>query len=405
MVSISKKIKTLKKKMQVAIVSFGVFFASCFCFCSGITHESTSIEKTSNEIANYIAPNSKTGYLSIEVSPNSVENAKKMPNTYDEYLYWKYIFRHSNFSYFSSVNAGKKYDCRYNEIDHSENITFVCCGYNSNPEFEGFYKHEVYDIKLMFKGKNVINKGAINFFAISQTRADMLLEKRGEKRDSEGKYSILQYEKLLGTDTEISIDKNTSNFTISNVYFESGDFHNNLICNFGEYALSYINFPATVKLESTFIFNSYDFQNIHKIKRMRSYFDSENFSFSLCTYNLNNKKAILSDLLDYKQIFGKNLGNNVLSVFVLIIGFLLMLFSCIFAYQMDQIHDIKYLIFVICSFLLPYFLFYLINSFHKIIFLFSHFSLIAYMFFAVLCLSTLLLILFKRKGETIRKIL
>lgn len=405
MISIFRKVLSLKRATQIAIAAFGVIVSSCLCFCSGITHQSTIIEKASNGISDYVTSNSKTGYMAINVSPNTVENAKKMPNTYNEYFYWKYIFRHSDFSYFSSVNAGKKHDCYYTEIDNKENITFICCGNNSNPEFEGFYKHEVYDIKLMFKGKNTINKGAISFFAISQTRADMLLSKRGEKKDFEGKYGILQYEKLLGTDTEIIIDGNFFLFTISNIYFESGDLHNNLTNNFGEYVLSYIIFPSVVKLESTFIFNSYDFQNKHKIERMRHYFDSENFSFSLCSYNLSSEKASLSEALNYKEIFSKNLGNNVLSILTLFAAFLLMLFSCIFIYSAKQIHHIKYLLFVICSFVGIYLLFSLIDFFSRTTILFSHFSLVAYMFFVVLFICTLVLILFKAKGDKIRKIL
>ena len=399
---ISNIIKKWKKLKQLLVCSIGLFCASIGCFCSGLISENSIIESTGVDISNFITSNSKTNYISIQVSPNDLEAKKAMPNTYYEYFYWKYIFRHSDFSFLSTVNGGKTHECYFDEIDVKDNISFVFCGNNSNNEFEGFYKHEVYDIKLMFKGVNQIQQDAINFFAISQTRANQILKNRGEHTDSEGNFSFEQYKKLLGTNTQIKIDGGQYLFTISNVFFETGQFHENVSQNFGEYVISYIYFPEFLKTESTYIFNTYDYQNIHKIKRMREIFKTANYSFNLSTFNLKNDNVNLMDVFNYNYVFGENIGNWPASLLILALSFGVLFASLYVLFLSEKIHNLKNLFFVVSSFLLPYVVLSIINIFIKIPLLFSYFSLFSYIIFLLMLVFVLTLILFKKRGDTIR---
>lgn len=399
------RIKKWRKIIQLLVSSVGLFCTGCICFCSGITNESSIVELAATNITKFVLSNSETNYISIQIASNNSDAKKTMPNTYNEYFYWKYIFRHSDFGYLSTVNGGKTHECYFKEIDTSENISFVFCGNNSNPEYEGYYKHEVYDIKLMFKGKNTINHDAINFFAISQTRANQLLTKRGEPTDDSGNYSLQQYEKLLGTNTELEIDNIPYLFTISNVYFESGEFHSNVSTNFGEYVVSYIHFPDSLETEATYIFNTYDYQNIHKIKRLRAIFDSANFSFSLSPFNLKNGDYKLSDVFNYNYIFSNNVGNSFVSISLLIFSFIVLAISLYILWLSESIHNIKNIIVVSCSFLLPYLLLSVINLVSKIPLIYSYFSLIFYLIMFVILITVLVLILFRKRGDLIRKLL
>lgn len=400
-----KIISKWKRITKLLVGSIGLFCASCMCFCSGITNENSIIESAAVSISNFASTNTKTSCLSIQVSPKNADAKKTLPDTYNEYFYWKYIFRHSDFSFLSTVNGGKTHNCYFDEIEANNNISFIFCGNNSNKAYEGFYKHEVYDIKLMFRGINSINKDAINFFAISQSRADQLLLKRGELPDDDGKYGISQYEKLLGTNTQLNIDSQPYLFTISNVFFESGTLHNNLEQNFGEYVISYIRFPDLLEFEATYIFNTYNYQNIHKIKRMREIFNSANFSFNLSSYNLNNNNTQLSDVFNYSYIFGGVIGNNFLSIFLLIMSFVLLVTFLYFIWLCESIHNIKNIAIVVVSFLLPYIILSLINLIINVPLAFSYFSLVPYLIMTIIFILVLVLILFRKRGESIRKLL
>lgn len=401
----SNRIKKWKKITQLLVASIGLFCSSCVCFCSGTVNENTIIESTAVDVSKYVSLNSKTKYLSIQVSPKNAEAKRLLPNTYNEYFYWKYIFRHSDFGFLSTVNGGKTHDCYFGEIDVNENISFLSCGNNSNPEFDGFYKHEVYDIKLMFKGRNIINQDAINFLVISQTRAKQLLLKRGEIADSDGNYSLAQYEKLLGTNTRLVLDGNSHNFSIANVFFESGPFHDNVSQNFGEYVLSYIHFPDGMESEATYIFNAYDYQNIHKLKRMRALFDSSLFSFNMSLFNLRNSGSSLLDIFDSDYFFGGNLGNGLASIALSIFSLVILSVFLYVFWQSESIHNTKSVIAVISSFLLPYAVLFLINSIIKIPLIFSYFSLVIYSIMFVVLIAVLIATLFRERGDRIRKIL
>ncbi len=220
------KIRRISPTVKKIISFAGVFISTFLVFVVGTAKPESYAEVGANyltEISNSdIAINN---YVSFQLTPQDDDSAKIMPRVYDEYFYWKYIFRHSDFSYLGTVNGGKTHNCYYEEIECDENISFAYCENNFNPEYEGFYKHEVYDIRLMFRGEIGSYEGKYGFFAISQSRANEILKVRNIVPSSSEGYSIDDYKKILGTETTIKMDDQDCKFNISNIYFEDGNFY------------------------------------------------------------------------------------------------------------------------------------------------------------------------------------
>ena len=394
------KIKSFSCKFQLFFSSALFCLTSIVCFCSGISNSNTLIEKKSAEIVSFINKHSLTDYVSIQVSPVVKEDKKSMPNTYNEYFYWKYIFRNSDFGFLSTANGGKTHECYYNEINGDQNISFLCCGNNSNPNYQDYYRHEVYDIRLMFKGNNSMVGGAINFFAISQTTATKLLVKRGLEKVSDG-FTVKQYETLLGTNTTLLLDGQLVEFTISNIYFEEGNFFSNVSSNFGEFAISYIYFPDYIESESTYIFNKYIYQNSHKIQRMRSFFNNDKFRFNVSGFNLNNQDTKQSISFEISEMFDEELGNDVLSIILLIIDLFFLLISLLVFWFSEKIHHLFKFIVIALSFIGVYLLLFVINFVTPIPVLFSFFSLKLFIVELVAFLVVSVAVLFKRRRRII----
>lgn len=397
------KINRLSGKTQLSLLCLCFFFASCLCFCAGTTNSRTTIETIGNKIASYTLENSTTGFVSAQVTPRNADAVKKMPNTSNEYLYWRYMFRDSNFSFLATANGGKKHQCLYSEIEKDENISFLYSEVNSNKAFDEYFKHEVYDIKLMFRGRNEAVGGARSFFAISKTTADLLLEKRGQNREENG-FSRSQYEELLGSNTNILIDSELYPFTISNVYFEEGDFFENVSKNFGEFVIGYPYFYECLERESTYIFNCYEYQNTYKIKRMRQYFNDEDFACDISKYSLK-KTENQYETLSLKGVLDEHIGNNAVSTILTLANSFLFSVSLLFFWYSKQSHRFKRVLVIGLFLILPYAVLALINIFYQTPLFFSYYSLILFTVEFLCFLALLGAILLKERGEVIRKLL
>lgn len=396
-----KRIRNWSIKTKRFVLFFGIFVSSCSVFVSGITYSNTILEDSATYISEIAKSEITTNhYLSFQIRANKEENEKKYPSTYNEYFYWKYIFRHSDFSFLSTVNGGKTHSCQYREIDVNENISFLYCGNNYNPKYGDYYKHEVYDIQLMFQGKNIISPEAINFFAISQSRASQILQSRGFEKSGEN-YSVEQFETLLGTNTTLSLDNKEYCFTISNVFFEEGTFFQNVRETFGEFALSYIHFPDNFERECSFIFNKYTYQNLHKIKRIRMLFDDSSFSIAPSLYNFVSKDFSFNNS-KINPILQQAVGNQPVSI--VLTTFSLLLFLVIIFFLILFYTDLRFYDFIIicCSFLTPYALLAIINIIKPIVLLFSHYSCMLFMLLLIIFVICMLYVMCK-KGLT-RKI-
>ena len=387
-------IGSLSKKTIFNISLFGVLASSVFLFLSGTINPNSILSDYASYLSEVAKSDiSKNGYVSFQITAINEKNESNYPSTYNEYFYWKYIFRHSNFSFLSTVNGGKTHNCFYKEINSKDNVTFLYSGNNSNPKYNDYYKHEIYDIFFMFKGNNRMVSDALNFFAISETKAQQLLSVRGVQAGNEG-YSSDQYETLLGTNTVINIDGEDFLFTISNVYFENGEMFQNVNSTFGEFAVSYIHFPPSLQKECTYMFNKYEYQNLHKIKRIRNAFSSDEYKLSLSSFNLNSIEKL--NVSKIYNILNSNLGNNALSIVLTIFSIVLFAASVfLFFAILDSNKLLDYVVFF-SLFLIPYGSLGVINIFMRMPLLFSYHSLTIFAIELLIVIAWLLFKLFTR---------
>lgn len=345
---------------------------------SGVFNSQTHIEKAATYLSDYSTSDlTLNEYTCLLVS--SKNNAEQLPNEQSEYYYWEHVFAKTKFGYVATVNGGKHHNCFYSEIDCAENISFIYCGHNSNKENGDHYRQEVYDLSLMFRGKNSINPDSINFMAVPQNRADELLIKRGENPDENGNFSTDQYEKLLGTSTQLSMDENIYNFTISNIILQEDGLYTKLAETFGEFVLSYTRFPDGFDKESAYVFNKYDYQNYHRLQRMRALFAGKNYELNIAKFNLTNKNTEIDNSVK-DVVLSNQIGNNVLSA--LLVTFSLALYViCLYIFFLNSLSSkcFDYLLGGACL-LSPYLVLFLINAFKHITSIFSHFSLTIILF-------------------------
>ena len=278
--TIVNKIKRISIIWKSAITFCCILLTSTSVFLAGSMKPESYIEKTAACLTEIVKNDpTKNGFLPLQIIPNDKESENSMPRVFDEYYYWKYIFRHSDFSFLATVNGGKTHQCYYSEIQFDKNVSFIYCANNLNPKKGDFYKHEVYDIDLMFEGETRILEGTLSFITISQTIANKLLCKR--LNCAEGTtFSVDDYRSLISTKMPLLMDGSEYLFTISNIYFEEGTFFKNTKTVIDEFVLSYTIFPENFKKECTYIFNSYTYQNYHKLIRIKEMVNTRNFSLS-----------------------------------------------------------------------------------------------------------------------------
>ena len=385
-----KKITDRIKNLSLVwkrVISFGfVFLFSFLVFFAGSAKSESHIEKAAQYITEVVKNKGEGEELfSFQLVAEDKESESALPRVYDEYFYWKYIFRHSDFSYLATVNGGKTHECYYSEIDCDRNITFIYSGNNLNREKGDHYKHEVYDFDLMFKGETQILNGTISFLIVSQTRANQLLAKR-LGCDEDSPFTKEDYQSLISTETSMMMDGNEVKFTISNIYLEDGDFFENTKKLLDEFIISYTIFPADFEKEYTYIFNGYVYQNYHKLLRINEMIKGKNFLIRT------------NEEIDNFELIGNNLiakqGNDFIAIFFVII-ITLIYFALISFFAISRLYLRKWHIsFLWIAFISPYLLFNLINLIKPIPLLFSFFSLKVYIIhlLVLVCLTVYLLI-------------
>ena len=389
------KISKQSKIKQTMFCVLLLLLSNVSLFVAGSFNKQTSTEMFASNITEYINNEWDDNYLTLQITSNDSDGERFISNlTYNEYFYWKYIFRNSDFGFVSTVNGSKKYEILYSEVDSLDsNLTFLFCGRNSNNAYHGYFKHEVYDLMLMFKGNNVISSGASNFMAISKSRADqILIERNFLPGDYEG-FEEEDYLSLIGTNTTLLVDGWEYTLTIANIYFEEGNFFENVIDTFGEFVVSYITFPKLLEMEATYIFNGNLYQNMHRLNRISAFFKSDMYSFSF----ENNTISYFEENLNINHLFTKK-NNDFFSYFITAFSCILFLAVLLIIYSFNDLHTIRNLVILTAAHFAPYFILNIINNIFGKISLFSYFSLKIYMLFSAMLLIYFALLIYWRKG-------
>lgn len=392
------------KRITALILLLLSFFSSSLVISSGFLSKTKNVDIFSEYIADISKNHTKNGkYSWIAVSDR--ENNKKMPNlvgTVDEYNYWKYAYRHSNFAYAKIANANKKINCYYSDLEKpNDSLVFLTAGSNEsvllNSNGKEHYRHDFYDIYLMFKNNKKINSNDSNFCSISKKRATELLKKTTGVVDRD--FSDEEYFSLIGTSINFSINNDKYSWTIDDIYIDEfeqndkrGEFFANLTKTVGEFVLAFNLLPNDLLNSDVYFFDSHSFQNKSKIERIISAYTIEKVDVEFCSCCLKENFSFQQQFLD--NIYKDSSSSLIYLVIVLYVLFMFSEFLLLWHFKFDFSGNYFFLLLIF-----PLLLFVCIYIF-KYIFHIYYFSINLLLLFDVinLCLAAFLLVFFRMKN-------
>lgn len=297
-----------KTGFRIAVITLSTFFV-LLTFSFFACYSGSQIERTAEYIAEVSKKdtlNHKYSWLSITEKKAS-QNKKKsiLREPYDEYFFWKYIFRHSDYGYSKIANPNK--DFSVTTIDYAlyDDYSFLCANRNRNYKMKNSdnYHQEFYDLELMFAGTRQIKTHDSNFFAISKTDAANILSQMGVVKTGDD-YSKNQYSSLLNSSIRLNINGANVSWTLDNIYLENTEFYKNLNSTIGHFLLTYILLPDTIAISDVFFFNTYVFQNMYKLERIASYYEKDDVDYNMCSVAFKNTDSFNTDVL-FNGLFPK----------------------------------------------------------------------------------------------------
>lgn len=315
-------------------------------------HSSVKNETIANKMAKVAKKDTTNGdYLSLVVESND-ESKSPIRTPSVEFYSTLDMFRDSFFTYAGTINCDKKANVRIKEIK-TENLSFLYSNVNSNKEYEDHYKHEFYDVELMFKGNHQFGGSIFSFCYLSESQAKKMLNYKHLT------YTTENFESLLGTPLTLSINGKEYLFNIGNIYYEIGSFYEALKSTMGEFALTYSKHPDGVKFQSCYYMKDQEFQNLEFINRISSLYGNGNYQVKINHFNVKNEIND-DELLSF--LYGESPKNNdPLSITLVVIIILLFYISLYLVVVNDLGTNLKETSILVSVGLLPY-IFYMIIS-------------------------------------------
>ena len=373
MKAIFLKMCKLKKVKKIFILSL-IFLSISLLFPAGSFYSNTTIESTSEYIAN-IAENHTTNgkYAAMMVEPNDA-TTMTVRDSYDEFLYLYGIFREGLATYAEAVNSEKSHCVSIKEIDNNINYSFfhIDRGYGAEP-YKDHFKTITYPLEVMFNNHHPYDPKA-SFVYISQSVADKLLNLEGKEHTNDN------YQQLIHSYITLEIDGKDIVYYIDNIYYETNYFYDALYEVMGDFIVGGAYYPPGVfKKQALFFLRNYSYQNEYYINYANSIYPSSDFNYTVLERNLKNNFTI-----DYKKInFSKNTQYDFLSVLMLVFCGLNLL-ACLFFIYLNSFCEKIVDHFLIAMFLLaPYLVFWFIHLATKNVLFFSSFSTISVLWYSL----------------------
>lgn len=278
---IASRFGNLSLRKQRLLLFGCVALSLTLLFPAGFFIGETKIETTAKQISD-LSMNETIGgrYTYLLVEPHD-SSTNPLPSPVTEYYYWSSIFGTSKNNFASVVNGNKENNCHFLDIMQDKQLTFLYSPVFSNKLVDEQYRHEFYDIDLMFSGI----RGAGNnysFLYLTQTQADTLLLSRGKMP------SQAEYENLLESSISLVMGNITYQWMISNIIVETSEYFSSLKEIFGEFVMAFTKYPEQFNKQFCYLFNEYIYQNSYKIKYLRTNYDSSKYNIS---FGINNMKS------------------------------------------------------------------------------------------------------------------
>ena len=368
--SLFRKICESKKYGKLFILPF-VFLSMILLFLAGVTNSSAKNEQTAEYISEVVLNHTVSKqYLGLAVESKDIEK-KQVNDSVAEFRLLYGIFKETNASYISSINADKSHTIYFKNIDDDTNYSFLNNDHGfSTPEYKGHYKTEVYPLELMFVGTHLYgeereelpeSKIYTNFIYISQTHADKLLEKDGLEPNEEN------YRNLLGRYVNLEIDGVDYYFWIEDIYLETNYFYDAVTEIMGGFFMCG-GHPRSLAKQAVFFLKKYSFQNKYYLEYSTTSYSTKDYKYTLLTHNIVDGFE-----LDSSKIFINSNANDFGSIVLLALAIIILisLLTTIFftKYRYTVIDHIE----IAAVLFAPYIVFWLIHLVTNNILLFSSF--------------------------------
>lgn len=358
-----------------------LFFASMISvFPSGSLLSSTKFEQYALTAASAAKTNTTNGdYLSLSVTSNE---SIKMPSGFSEAHELNGIFRGDNFNFSTTVNSSKKQVISIPELSSDINYSILYANTFSNRIYKDHYRHEYYPLELMFKGEHSVEKDDYSFCYVSQSQADVLLDKMSLEKSSDN------YEKLICSKINIDYEGTICRYSIANIYLETNSFYYGLKSTMGDFVVTYAKHPESFKQSFNYYLNVYPFQNSYFLKRISSIYMPNEYSIELDTANII--KPFDSNTIIGFFVNPPKKAQNTLSIVLILITFVS------FAISLLMFCLRKITIFIEHIFLYPgislliHFIFRIIYLSTNVVFCFSNFSTISFFIMEIIIISFLI---------------
>ncbi|MDD4110548.1 MAG: hypothetical protein PHS54_03230 [Clostridia bacterium] len=379
------KLKTnlLKIKKNQKIIVFG-----CACFSllllipAGDLSSDTKKEYYANQLAEVVKNQTNDGEcLSLYVeSFDEAENP--LYSSVSEFNSLYGIFNENRTTFAGMINSNKSSQIIIDDIDTNQNLSILYTEFNSNVEYNNHYKHEYYPIELMFKG-DFNYSGAYSFVYISQSQADILLEKQGKLDE----HIVSDYESLISSHINISFNDVTYVYSIADIYLEENYYYETIQNVFGNFVISSNTYPQGFNKQACYFFNTFSFQNEYFMDYINKNYDETNYSLNVCEHNIRNEFTNENELLNFFYNRNVNIVGNFFSIMLFVFSLLILLVS-IYLLKIYGIYKKKKNIILGTVFLFsPYLIFKLIYSIFDNVFIFPSLSMLIYLFFIVLFIA------------------
>lgn len=380
------------KKVNLITILSLIFLSLFILFPAGALHSSSQVERTSEYLADVAANHTTSGkYAAMVVEPND-ETEKQVNNAYTEFLLLYGLFREGLATYATVRNADKSHSVLLKEIEDGANYSFLNIdnGYGTVP-YKDHYKHEWYPLEVMFYSDHKGVPGAVSFVFISQSKANLLLDKQGREHTEEN------YKSLLHSVITLDMDGKDYKFYIDNIYLENNYFYEALHEVMGDFFLGGTFYPKTFKRQAMFFLRDYAYQNKYYINHATSLYSENDFNYFILNRNFKDDFRINENNVVY---FG-NANGNVACILLTILSVLFLSGAILLIALGVYEFSVKNTLIVTLSTLLPYAVFWITYLVCKNVLFFSNFATNCEIWFILaFVISYIVIFLFKRKHKT-----
>lgn len=364
MEKVKNTLKTIfSKKNLIVLLCF--LSSLSLMFCSGIFSPDTKNEEISSYMAETVRSKVPSkDLLCITVESNSGLN---LPDSESQFLNLYGVFRQERITFASGYNFHKSQTITIGEIDSSANLSAVYIGSTTGSEpYKGHFKDITYPVEFMFPLKRN-DAVSVRTACLSTSQARTVLKNRGIIKADED-YVNADYEKLLNTATNITIDGEVFDFLIQDIFYEDTYYINGLNNTIGDFFITSYYFPKKVQKANAYFMSGFEYEN-------KFFIDYINEVYGSVGYDIKPVTTKLTGTIDAEYIVSFSKTENslrFLEAIFITIGTFAALLGIILVFHFFEPYSKTLLISHLAFLFVPYICFYLAHVIFKTIVIFAN---------------------------------